>query len=264
MCYDCFEGFYFDGSVCQPCSANCRTCVDANNCRFCKQGYYKQHNYYSNFFYVGIKQCQPCSPSCLSCVFDDDRCTSCAAGMKLVGNRCFNEFTVGYQYRLNISYLTFLIDLQSEDFLSSLALLLNISSSDITIDSIREGSTIIAGSVTTSSQANANEIVDTLASAPLPNYPVLETRFTVLDAQNTILRDTNPPQDIIVEPPAPVEEKPNVGAIVGGVIGGVVVLSMCAFIIYKVLKGRQAASVNALSAEQVKQEDTQVKDDGNY
>lgn len=71
--------------------------------------------------------------------------------MKLVGNRCFNEYTVGYEYRLSTSYLTFLIDLQSEQFLTTLALLLNVSTTDITIESIREGSTIIGGSVSSAS-----------------------------------------------------------------------------------------------------------------
>ena len=39
VCFECFEGFFFNGTACVKCPSKCRVCYDADNCNICAVGY---------------------------------------------------------------------------------------------------------------------------------------------------------------------------------------------------------------------------------
>lgn len=65
------------------------------------------------------------------------------------------------------------------------------------------GSTIVLGTISSTSQTNANQILTTLSQTPIPNYAMISSTYTLLNSQdtvlNTVIRDSNNPYP----PPSP-------------------------------------------------------------
>lgn len=124
--------------------------------------------------------------------------------------------------------------------MQTLSNLTNVNSTDNYIIFVREGSTVIGGSISTSSQAQATSLQSNMGTT-VPGYTVLSSSASVYygDAQYT----------------APEEAKANnqttnVGLIVGVVVGGVALIAIVSFLIYKFKIKKQQTSI--------KEEDTDI------
>ena len=122
--------------------------------------------------------CTACSSNCRTCIVEPDRCTSCPEGSRLKGSRCAGMFTVVYEYEVNIPYATFLDNSESETFIETLSNMANINKSDNFINYVREGSTVIGGTISTSSQTQASSVQSGLGSS-VGGYSILSSSASV-------------------------------------------------------------------------------------
>ena len=123
-------------------------------------------------------KCIACNPNCRTCQIEPDRCTSCPDGTRLFSSRCAGMYTVVYQYELNNNYSDFLANSKSQDFVDVVASAVNVDSNDTYITYVREGSTVIGGSISTTSSSNANAVQSSLGST-LPGFTVLSSSASV-------------------------------------------------------------------------------------
>lgn len=123
-------------------------------------------------------KCIPCSSNCKECAVEPDRCTSCPEGSRLFSYRCAGMFTVQYTYEINIPYSTFLENSESENFIQTISNTTNVNSSDNYINFVREGSTVVGGTISTSSQAQASTVQSGLGNS-LAGYNILSSSASV-------------------------------------------------------------------------------------
>ena len=247
VCHQCKPGNYLNGSTCNPCNSQCRTCFTADSCDECARGFVKE--ILSMDETIGVSsavysdKCIPCDPNCLTCQVEPDRCTSCPDGNRLFSSRCAGMFTVVYQYELNVNYSDFLQNSQSDTFVNAISAASGVNSNDTYITSVREGSTIVGGTLSSSSQSNANTIQSSLSSSL--------TGFTVLSSSATVYYGTDPYTPPADTTPGSTTITPvNIGLIVGVVVGGVVFIAILVVIIYKCKKASAQAVTDATPVSQ--------------
>lgn len=152
--------------------------------------------------------------------------------MRLFGSRCAGIYTVGYEIKLNIIYSTFLSDSQSGKFIKLLSDILKVDSNDNYINYIKEGSTIIGGTVSTSGASSASSIASTmsgLGSSSIAGFPILSSTSTIYYGD-----------DVYVEKKKQETYNNKTGLIVGVTIGSVAFVIIVGVIIYVVVKRYQS------------------------
>jgi hypothetical protein len=92
-CISCMTGYYWTGSACIQCSANCDACSDTTHCTQCSQaGGYLRYLIgqvdcdlcTTEGWYLNNNECRSCDPGCLGCSQSATHCTSCNTPMKLI------------------------------------------------------------------------------------------------------------------------------------------------------------------------------------
>jgi hypothetical protein len=134
-------------------------------------------------------------------------------------------YTVGFEYKLDFDYNTFLANSESDNFINKIASITGVSSNDTYINSITQGSTVVSGSVSTSGSSSAQQIQQSLSTGT--------TGYTVLSQSATVYYG---------DQAQPTEEAPktNVGLIVGVTIGSVAAVAIIVFAVYKFIQMRKA------------------------
>ena len=83
--------------VCLPCSSECKTCYDGDNCILCANGFFKEVISMNEGASDAVfsDDCVACDPNCKTCYLESFRCQSCHEGYRISsGNRCIGRFTV--------------------------------------------------------------------------------------------------------------------------------------------------------------------------
>lgn len=182
-------------------------------------------------------RCLPCNPKCLTCSIVPDMCTSCPAGKRLTDFTCADMFNVVYEYRIDFNYGTFLSSSKSDEFISELASFLGISVSNIHVTELYEGSTVVAGSIDTSGQNQANSIQSQLGGF-VSGFTILSSSSSVYYGNQVYSPSPQPngQQPLDGMPPSNAQ---NYGLIVGVTVGVIVALVITALLIYKFKRGNK-------------------------
>jgi hypothetical protein len=106
-------------------------------------------------------------------------CTSCLDGFTLMGQKCMSNYVVSFTYQVDIPYATFLSDSTSQQLLTTIATALNVTISNVILNSLTSGSTVVRGSVSTGSPALAARLSEIAATATLSGYTVLSRSASV-------------------------------------------------------------------------------------
>lgn len=123
--------------------------------------------------------CTACDPNCNTCTVQADRCLSCPSGLKLRGYKCIGLYTVDYRFEIDIVFATFIDGLKSQDVLEKISNKTGISLADNFIENLYEGSTIIVGSLSTGSAAQAQSVQTSLGSS-ITGYTILSSSSSVM------------------------------------------------------------------------------------
>lgn len=101
--------------------------------------------------FAATSSCIACDSNCLTCWLYPTFCSSCHEGYRLKSTRCHGKHTVSFKFEIDKDLTDFLTSGDQQTFIDGLASLLEIDSDDIVIDAIKEGSSVVEGSVSANS-----------------------------------------------------------------------------------------------------------------
>jgi hypothetical protein len=87
-------------------------------------------------------------------------------------------YTVNYQYELNIDFTTFLNNSQAQTFIETVSSIVGVDPDDHYLSFIKQGSTIVGGTLSATSLSSANSIQSVL-DITIPGFTVLSTSSSI-------------------------------------------------------------------------------------
>ena len=165
ICYECFDGYYSNGTGCEMCSGNCEVCMDDEVCLRCSDGYLLEVASSSGSINIYGTQCSVCNTKCAECIFEPDFCIACHTDFKLNGTTCIGFFTVGFNFVFNFNFTVFLETGELQTLLDKMVDILQLDIDDIVINSLAEGSVAVGGAISASSSSNAQQTSSSLTNS---------------------------------------------------------------------------------------------------
>lgn len=175
QCSLCLNGYYINGSnLCSACNSNCTQCVSSDVCTACISGYTLADGQTQG-------QCLKCQSPCASCLGIPTYCTSCVSGFTKKGWKCQNNTYVQFNMTLNDDPANIMNNI--DVIVQQLLRICGESTSNVdavTFDRINTGSTLLTGSLTSSSNpaTAASALTASLASNSFGNYTVLSASIS--------------------------------------------------------------------------------------
>ncbi len=182
-CSLCMNGYYVDADkTCTQCAANCNLCLSGDVCTACASGYTLASTQ---------GQCIACASPCLTCQGSSSYCLSCVDGYNKKSWKCQPNKFVNFVYVLNIAPATFLSGVDA--FITALLVALGENSTNtdvITIDTATNGSTIVGGTVSPSTNVSLTTATALISSATSVNgtiggFPVTSVSVSVEGSSST-------------------------------------------------------------------------------
>lgn len=152
-CTSCLDGLYLNlDGACLTCPTGCGTCSNPSNCLTCSSGYTAVAQPVST-----IINCVACQSPCAQCSSSPIICTQCVSGYYLNGWKCVATLNFGFNITLNVNLTTFYSNYQG--FLNGiLSLVSSTSLPTITLNSITQGSVIVAGNINVQQNTASNSV----------------------------------------------------------------------------------------------------------
>lgn len=93
---------------CNPCSKNCKSCINDNICTTCESGFLNNSKctdecptkFFNN---PNSNSCSKCDDSCLTCSLRSNNCTTCFGSMILFENSCISQCPLGFYKYISFS-----------------------------------------------------------------------------------------------------------------------------------------------------------------
>lgn len=155
QCYSCDFGMYLASTVCQACTSSCASCISLNMCTMCATGFLPQQTggLLGNSA-TGLVNCTTCTSNCATCLSSASTCTSCNSGFKFSAGICVSTFSFRVTVILGVSLPVFSNNYLN--FLNQIASAASVTTKNILILSITEGSVNVAMQVNSPSSSGSN------------------------------------------------------------------------------------------------------------
>lgn len=161
LCFSCKPGFFLNAAgTCDPCPAQCRTCLTGNGCTLCSKGFTVKENAVPT---SDGMDCVKCNAPCKTCMNTPDYCTSCVDGFDFFGWKCAQKFRFTFGVVLTVSLSVF--EANYMVMIEAFAAALQVADSNaITITSITGGSVDLNGNAAPTGAPGSSEAGNQLAS----------------------------------------------------------------------------------------------------
>ena len=222
---------------CVQCTDNCLVCKNEKVCQRCNNGYYREvvDINWDEGTYTTTGYCDKCSDNCATCMLLDDICTTCISSKRLKGIACIGRFTVRYQLVIDAVYQEFIAGANHQILLDKMSEITSVDTTNILLKELKEGSVAANGDISADDQAGANSAATSLSNN-LNNLGV-----TVTSGSFDVFYDDAAVDDGSTD--GTTASDVPVGIIVGCTVGGVVLIAIIVFVVWKV-KSSKAQDVN--------------------
>ncbi len=137
-------------SQCQNCPTGCSSCLSTTICLVCASGFTSVVDTSSD----SPTQCTPCILPCVTCQGSAMNCLTCMTNYTLQNGKCISVFNFVFNVKLNVDPQTFYQNYIS--FLSALSANVQSDYGAVTVKSIKIGSTIVEGQLSTTQSPQTN------------------------------------------------------------------------------------------------------------
>lgn len=179
QCLSCPYGTYLTTSnVCVACNSNCAQCISKAMCLICAPGFVATQSgniVGGEVAFMGLVNCTACTDNCATCMGSTSTCTSCNSGFTINSGVCISNFNYQVSTTLNVNLASFTNNYVN--FINQVAKAAGVSSNNIRVLSIKEGSVTVNMQVNSNAPAGSSNSI--LAQSNLVN--LLKTGGSVAD-----------------------------------------------------------------------------------